>query len=142
MTKTRFIVMPPASDVQQTYYLQGVTSISHSVAKADQTPPSFFILAGIGLILLSAVSSTKEVLAKFMLEFTDSVHVVGPFLMWPAIIGLGLAVIGAIWANLLKDNHELVLRSSSGEQRPLVSTDGQWIDEVKDAVDRAIIARG
>ena len=142
VTKTRLIMMPPASDAQQTIYLQGVTSISHSVEKGTTPLPGFFILAGIGLILLSAVGSTKEFLADFMLEFTDTVHVVGPFLMWPAIIGLGLAVIGGIWLAALEDSHELILRSSSGEQRALVSTDGEWVDDVREAVDRAIIARG
>ena len=77
-----------------------------------------------------------------MLKFTDTVYVVGPFLMWPAIIGLVLAAIGGIVLASLKDNHVLVFGYSSGAHGGLVSPDGPTIDDVKDAVDRAIIARG
>lgn len=112
VSQSRFMVK------NQTYAMQGVTSVRQDTKPANRTGAYF--LAGLGILFLigSGQSAVFAVLG---------------------ILSIALAIL--VWF-LTKPTYIIVLRSSSGEAQALSSNDGNYIDEVVTALNQAIIARG
>ncbi len=96
-----------------TYSIANITSIKRDVHPANRT--AGIIIALVGLIL---------------------------FLLWIPWIGLPVLIIGIIIAAMAKSTYYLKITSASGEAEPISSKDKQYIDDIVDAINEALIRRG
>ncbi len=59
-----------------------------------------------------------------------------------ALAGLIVAIIGAAWWVLRKTTYSVILSSASGEMHALSSNDAEYIQNVINALNEAIVQRG
>jgi len=133
VTLTRFIVD------DETYTMQGITSVRHGVEKPSKVEPIGMIVIGAILIFsapfvidlhFSYPSSSSAFLALLQVGFAM------------LLIGVVLVGAGTWWLQRLREIHTVVLHSSSGESRAVVSKDGEAIAHIVRALNEAVIARG
>ena len=102
-----------------TYALANITSVSTTVAKPSTTGPILFIGVGL-LVLVEAVSNKSGLLA---------------------VLGVLPLLLGTVWYRGCKPRWHLRIASASGESTPLQSTNQQWIANIADAINKAMIRR-
>lgn len=100
-----------------TYAMSGITSVTRGQMIPSKAPALISFI--IGLILLLLVTGT-----------------------WAKIIGIILIVIAYFIYKSLKTEYIVILKSSSGESKALSSTDLDYINEVIEAVNDALVHRG
>jgi uncharacterized membrane protein len=64
------------------------------------------------------------------------------FLAESMLIGIILIILGAIWMSFLKNEYSVRIQSNSGESDGLISVNKEYIQQVVNAVNSAIIHRG
>ena len=110
----------------KTYALAAITSVEARRLDPERSLPYGVILAGV---------VACGVAAFFFLE---SVLLGASVLM----LGLGVVVLGAVWGLQIGPTYAVILRTSGGERKALVSADKGEIKEIVDALNDAIIDRG
>jgi len=110
VSSTRFIVG------NQTYAMNGVTSVKSHVSKPNKVGPILGIIAGL-FIAFSAEGAGK-------------------------VIGLGIAAVAGFILYNQKATYAVVLNSSSGETQALADHDGDYISNVVSALNDALVHRG
>ncbi len=109
----------------QTVAMQGVTSIQNLEEKPKKTGPIVVMVIGaiVALIGLGTISSGVGGVVTLL-------------------IGAGLIALGILWLKSLKSEHWVVLRTAGVEQRSLHSKDAGRVNEIVEALNNAIVARG
>ncbi len=89
-------------------------------------------------------TAAKRGCAIIMLVFVPIVLIVGisgggdnflPGLIWAVILGVG----GFFWLRACKDDHHVLISSSSGEAKALTSKDKSYIEKIVAAINDAFI---
>jgi hypothetical protein len=115
VTNSRFIVG------QQTFAMQGVTSVSSFSESPSFKGPIITIIVGL-LILLGGLAQGSQGI---------------PGLVFGAVV----IALGIWWLRSRKPTFHVLLRSSSGEQKPLSSKDQHLIGDVVKALNDSIVYR-
>jgi hypothetical protein len=117
VTNSRFIVGP------QTFTMSGVTSVSSYTQPPSHTGPVILIILGI-LFSLGGCAQASQGGGS-----------------WGVVFGLLVAAAGVWWFLSRKPTYHVLLRSSSGEAKPLGSQDSSYIGDVVNALNSAIVYR-
>jgi len=114
ITATRLIIG------SKTYAMANITSIERKTDPPNRWPGIIMAVIGAFILVICAASE------------------------WESGILLGLFVLlgGILWAALLKPTYHLKVTSAAGEESPLTSKDGKYINQVAVAVNEALIKRG
>lgn len=100
-----------------TYAMNGVTSVKRKQIEPSQQGPIIVGIVGLIMIFTSSIMATQ-------------------------LFGIFLIIIAVIWFRSKKTTYIVLLNSSSGETQALSSTNKNYIDEVINALNQAIIYRG
>jgi len=133
VTLTRFMVD------DETYAVQGITSVRHGVEKPSKVEPIGMMV--IGAILMVSSPFVITLYSSYSLSSSASSALVQ--------VGLAMLLIGGVlvgagtwWLRRLREIHTVVLRLASGESRAVVSDDVEAIIQIVGALNGAIVARG
>jgi hypothetical protein len=99
----------------QTYAMSGITSVRTHVDRPSKLGPIVTIVLG-ALVLTN-----------------------GPTTAW---ISLVVVVVGVFWYRSIRPRYEVVLTTAAGEQRPVKSSDGVFVEKMVKAINDAIVHRG
>ncbi|ELT0934753.1 DUF6232 family protein [Enterobacter roggenkampii] len=100
-----------------TYAMNGVTSVKRGQTDPSKVGPIILVLIGIAMVFIAASLLTKA-------------------------IGVVIVVVAIAWFKAIKPDYIVYLNSSSGESQALTSQDKQYIDDVINSLNNAIIHRG
>jgi hypothetical protein len=115
VTTTRFMVP------NQTYAMSGITSVTSIVELPSRKGPIIMILIGVlGVIMFGTFSSQQQPAVSLVFA--------------AALIAIGVW----LWTRE-KSTYHIVLKSASGEQRPISDKNHQFIDDVVQALNEAIV---
>lgn len=117
VTNTRFMVS------NQTYAMSGITSVTTIVESPSRKGPIIMILIGV-LGVIGTFTSQQQ-------------PPPGIFVFLAALIAIGVW-----WWTRKKSTYHIVLKSASGEQRPISDKNHQFIEDVVGALNEAIVHRG
>ena len=105
----------------QTYAMSGITSVTRGIIKPSRKGPIFCIVVGLFALF-----------GGFARGDTQFALMGGGF--WLAV--------GVVWWMATKDKHLVKLNTAGGETDAYISTDMDAVDEIIEALNEAIIARG
>jgi hypothetical protein len=117
VTNTRFIVG------ETTYTIRNITSIKMTITPPPSGCAIVVICFGIIFLLGTLGTFSKDPVSGFML-----------LLMACLVIGGGID-----WLRKCKPEYNVVIVSSSGENRALTSTDKHYIEDIVDSINDAIV---
>ncbi|HEY4437990.1 MAG TPA: DUF6232 family protein [Lelliottia sp.] len=100
-----------------TYAMNGVTSVKRGQTDPSKVGPVILAIIGLAMVFMAAAFLTKA-------------------------IGVVIVIAAIAWFKAIKPDYMVFLNSSSGESQALTSQDKQYIDDVINSLNNAIIHRG
>lgn len=100
-----------------TYAMNGVTSVKRGQTDPSKVGPVILAIIGLAMAFMAAAFMTKA-------------------------IGVLIVIAAIAWFKSIKPDYMVFLNSSSGESQALTSQNKQYIDDVINSLNNAIIHRG
>ncbi|HUW46251.1 MAG TPA: DUF6232 family protein [Dehalococcoidia bacterium] len=114
ITATRLIIG------SKTYAMANITSIERKIDPPNRRPGIIMAVIGVFILVICAVFES----------------------MSGILLGVFVLLGGILWAALVKPTYHLKVTSAAGEESPLTSKDGKYINQLVVAVNEALIKRG